>query len=495
MAKKKAKQQSQTISPEKYIKTKARSLPIGECLIRKGWQELGMGEIIVTRKHTSGNVTFALYLVDAFCLGLKDSLYKFNSFPDEYEEVREDLFRECGYDQISYEEAHNIIYGAIAYAEELGFEPGKTFAISKYILEEDTEEIPLLEYEFGKDGIPCLIATTRLEASRYIPVLNKNVGEGNYKLLILNEDDEEEYDEYEYVDDEEEYDDDDLEGFFDNINPPILTYTEYAYNYPEYPQELALTHAELNVLFLPENKYSLPKETTDIILALPAESLIEDLKHIILYTIGEVVRFTEDEYLEKSEDHSAIMHALFILGELRAEQCLDVVLEVMRQNDFFMDVQLGDSGNQILPLTLYYTGRNRLPDLFEYVKEPGLYPYLRYFVFTAVTIVCRQEPERREEVIDWFRNVLLFYTDNFKDSTVFDSNLAGMLLFELIEINAKELLPEIKQLFDTGEVDKMSSGDYKDVEDDLLSNTPPLHNYPLLSIYERYEEYEKTWKK
>ena len=56
------------------------------------------------------------------------------------------------------------MYGAIAWAEEAGIEPDKSFAVMKYMLEEDTDNIPLLEYEFGRDGKHLLMANNNLEA-------------------------------------------------------------------------------------------------------------------------------------------------------------------------------------------------------------------------------------------------------------------------------------------------------------------------------------------
>ena len=84
------------------------------------------------------------------------------------------------------------MYGAIAWAEEAGIEPDKSFAVTKYMLEEDTDNIPLIEYEFGRDGKHLLMANNNLEASRYLPLLKKNLGEGNFAFTIkmdnLNED-------------------------------------------------------------------------------------------------------------------------------------------------------------------------------------------------------------------------------------------------------------------------------------------------------------------
>lgn len=469
MSKKKPKQSSQLLSPEKYIKTKARSLPIGECLIRSKWQERGMGEVIIPRIHKSGNTTVGIFLLDTFCLGLKNSMYKFNMLPEDYEELLSNLYYQDNYDVISYEEAHNLIYGAIEYAEELGLQPEKTFSVTQYILEEDTEEIPLIEYEFGKNGMPLLITSTRFEANKYIPALEKNIGPDNFDVYIREED----------------------EDFPDDYGNDY-TRTEYAYNYPDYPQALSLHHTELEDLFLQEYMYSLPKEKIDLFLSFPNDTLIADLEQIILVEIGKSIDLTEEDLFKEAE-HSAVMHCLFLLGELKAEKSLNTVLEVMRQDALFIDFQFGDTVAEILPLTLYYTGRNQLPVLFDYVKEPGLHPFVRTYVFTAIAFIAINEPTRRDEVIEWFRNVIHFYIENVYNPEVYDGNLAGMMMNDLIDMKAKELLPEIKQLFDMGQVNEIEAGDYESISEEMNSDISSLSEYKLLTIYERYEEYKAQW--
>ena len=54
--------------------------------------------------------------------------------------------------ECSYEEAHNLVWGSIAYAEEAGIAPDKSFRLTQYILDEETDDVPLIEYEYGKDG-------------------------------------------------------------------------------------------------------------------------------------------------------------------------------------------------------------------------------------------------------------------------------------------------------------------------------------------------------
>lgn len=152
MSKKKNSPQ-QPLSPKKYLLTRARSLPIYKCLINTDWETGKMASIIVMRRHNNGHITAGFYLVDLLALGVKDTHFEFNKpEPEIQERIPEDIFTE-----IPYTLAHNIIYGAIAFAEDFDMYPHKDFAITQYILGEDTDDIEFIDIEFGIDGEPGFI--------------------------------------------------------------------------------------------------------------------------------------------------------------------------------------------------------------------------------------------------------------------------------------------------------------------------------------------------
>jgi hypothetical protein len=144
------------LSPKKYIVCKARTLPIYKCLISENWEASKLASIVVMRKHANGNVTAGIYLVDLLALGTKDTFFEFSINENEFlEKVSANNLIEVDYTLV-----HNIIYGANAFAIEHGFRLHRDFlSITQFILEEDTEEIPLMELEFGQEGKPFLIQT------------------------------------------------------------------------------------------------------------------------------------------------------------------------------------------------------------------------------------------------------------------------------------------------------------------------------------------------
>ena len=228
------------LSPEKYIKTQARALPVVECLVSEDWEDAGICNILVARMHKTGRLTVGIYLIDMYCLGLRDTLYEFNITPEDYQDLKNsgDKLIVC-----EYVTAHNIIYGAIAFAEDFGFKPDSAFSVSQFILEEDDDRVELMEIEFGFDGLPCFMPGPDDDAVKIKQVtatLERTAGEGNYTVLDPlddewdSDDDDEDFDkdDPDYDDDGEfEYDDlaDELEDAFARY-PKILKKVNKVYD-------------------------------------------------------------------------------------------------------------------------------------------------------------------------------------------------------------------------------------------------------------------------
>lgn len=207
------KNKVQQLNPVNYIRQKARNLPIHECMVNNNWNEHGMATVMVTRKHTNGNFTSAIFLVDIFCLGVKDTTFQFNMQPDEYEDYVNHFINRGDCQTIDYVLAHNIVYAGLAFAEEFEFKPHRDFtSTTRFMLDEDTDDIELIDIECGKEGKPCYVITpgdTDQKVDRIIDQLERTAGENNFFLIDASseEDDEEEeeeddFDDTEIIDDE-----------------------------------------------------------------------------------------------------------------------------------------------------------------------------------------------------------------------------------------------------------------------------------------------------
>lgn len=466
MAKKqKAARQQTFLSPEQYLKEKARTLEIGDCFINDNYDECGLANIIVTRLHKGGRKTIGAYLVDMFCLGVKDAFYRLRMDEIEYDDFIQTFNSKYHLNKISYNEAHNLIYGAIEFADEAGIAPCKDFALAKYILEEDTETIPLIEYEYGKDGKHLLIVGSKKEAARYLPALRANLGL-DFNYIIKD-------DPLETLEPEDEYF---FEGDlarrvsdFQKAREDVMKWDRpYSYRHPQYPAALEVENPSLLQTISAPGNECLSDAQVDEILALPHESLRRDLENVLLYNIG-----LSCDGIPKgmsSEPFVGVVgDCIMLLGEVGNDSSsLNTVLEVLRQNDEFMDYHFADSAMEIIVPTIYKLAKNKLDVLMDFTKETGLENFWKFTVINAVVQISFFESERRPEVIAWFKELLVAINRDFPSANYTDAVLNGFIVSDLIDIDAAELLPEIKTMYDNGFVDLMACGDFAEVEKAMI---------------------------
>lgn len=173
---------------ENYYKNslvkRAREFPIHECLINPQWQEQGIATILISRRQPNGKLVFGVFIVDVFCLGLKDTFCNADMALGGYEDSLKDmLYMLTSYTDCHPGLAHRIIYGAIDYARELGFEPHKDFKFSRFILNKPSETDISFHVEFGKDGKPFYIAGPDDNVDYILRKLSMRVGNGNFDFL------------------------------------------------------------------------------------------------------------------------------------------------------------------------------------------------------------------------------------------------------------------------------------------------------------------------
>ena len=204
MAKKNSGKVIQMLSPENYIRTKARTLPLYECWINPDWEETKQAGCIVSRKHSNGNISYCFYYVDLLCLGVKFTHYSFNEPLSRYNDFIAESKEEIALELVDYAIVHNVIHAGIEFAEEFEFKPNKDFTtVTKYFLEKDSDDTEFMEVECGgDDGQPVYLYSSSMtpaqEKDRIIAHLERIAGPDNYSLL----DEEEEIEEDEEIDDD-----------------------------------------------------------------------------------------------------------------------------------------------------------------------------------------------------------------------------------------------------------------------------------------------------
>jgi hypothetical protein len=159
--------------------------PIIESLILKNWQTSGLAHVILVREQPDGKLAFADFLVDIYCLGVKDCFMHVKQPKLVYQKfIEETAFKLGSFVDCPVDLAHAIIYGAVEYAQSLGFSPHPDFERDRLILEpiEKFETLPAVS--FGQNGKPCYISGPSDDIDFVIETLQKNVGDGNFDYIL-----------------------------------------------------------------------------------------------------------------------------------------------------------------------------------------------------------------------------------------------------------------------------------------------------------------------
>ncbi len=172
------------LSVQRYFKTRLKKLPYHECFINIDYKEQGFAQVLISKEQASGKYSYAIFLLDIYCLGLKNVMFNFNFNDVEYGEVKDKLFSSEEFIPLDIVAAHNLIYGTIDAAEEIGFKPHKDFAITEHILNSDLINDGIDDIELGKDGKVLYISGPFDDTDRIINTLERTLGEGNYDFIM-----------------------------------------------------------------------------------------------------------------------------------------------------------------------------------------------------------------------------------------------------------------------------------------------------------------------
>ena len=166
----------------------------------------------------------------------------------------------------------------------------------------------------------------------------------------------------------------------------------------------------------------------------------------------------------------------------------------MRQSPDFSEYHICDLGEELFVPTICKLGQDHLDALLAYAKEPGLYGYLQSVAVAAVRVMAFYNPELRQPIVEWFRDLLCYYAD-YSQSHDVDRELMGLLVSEVVDLHAPELLPEVKALFDAGAVHEGTSGDYKSVARDIKKRgfENPVTDYSF-NAEARFKDMRKLYK-
>ncbi len=143
----------------------------------------GFAIVSVARQAGFNRIELATYLVDIWCLGVKDAMEIRIVDPTTYKDFVTFAYEKFpdGATEIPLELAQAIVFGGVEYAAKLGFQPHRDFAKTRSHLGAWSGE-PVLN--FGRQGKPFYTSGPYDDPLKILKTLRETVGEGNFDYLI-----------------------------------------------------------------------------------------------------------------------------------------------------------------------------------------------------------------------------------------------------------------------------------------------------------------------
>jgi hypothetical protein len=146
--------------------------------------ESGLVGVLLAR-DTGSSVVACGFLVDVFCLGVKDTNGPKTMDRRKLPDFTRTFFSAWpGQSPVAapLDLARHVVFGAVDYARSLGFEPHRDFARGAALLGE--WEAGNSDVTFGQDGKPFYINGPRDDTYGTLAKLRQTVGDGNFDYLV-----------------------------------------------------------------------------------------------------------------------------------------------------------------------------------------------------------------------------------------------------------------------------------------------------------------------
>jgi hypothetical protein len=162
------------------------------CVLHAVLFEQGNGTLILARTAADGDLLMAAFLLDVFCLGVKDVTLQSvdRSTLDLYVKAMDSTSPMIEVDP-AY--ARKLVRAAVAYAQSIGFDPPREYEAAERLFGDISAEVCLDEFTFGHNGKPLYVpgpSETAGQIGRRVQQLYRRLGDGGFDLAMAVEEDE-----------------------------------------------------------------------------------------------------------------------------------------------------------------------------------------------------------------------------------------------------------------------------------------------------------------
>ena len=163
---------------------RADKWPVVQALVGAQLWNDGIGYLVITRRESEGRLVSAVFLVDVFCLGVKNAFWRAGGHEDI-----EDMIRQMGRTQVMRAITPaclaKIVKGAIEFAQSFGFPPHPDYRHASMLLDGIDPLTCPNEFTFGRDGRPFYIQGPNESPAEVIAIVQRTQDAGGHYLVTL----------------------------------------------------------------------------------------------------------------------------------------------------------------------------------------------------------------------------------------------------------------------------------------------------------------------
>lgn len=136
---------------------RAAQTPIQHCLLCGGLFDSGMATLILARGVTSYNLALGGFLIDTWCLGVKDTFFH-TIGAESFEDLLAKMEAAGPVTSVDPAYARKLLRDAAAWAASLGIAPHRDFAVLDKLFGDVDADSCDVTFQFGRDGEPTYIS-------------------------------------------------------------------------------------------------------------------------------------------------------------------------------------------------------------------------------------------------------------------------------------------------------------------------------------------------
>ena len=239
-------------------------------------------------------------------------------------------------------------------------------------------------------------------------------------------------------------------------------------------EPVSLTYATELASFFETGWEELP-DNFEQILALPREALIADLEGLLLDSLQ------RHEYFERASDSDSLtfsIHAAYFLGFLESEKSLDIILNIFRQGEDYLDFWYGDMIEVSFRPVLFklIKSKKEWDKLAQFLLEDNIHFEAKTLITDVLKDLILAEKMPREEGLFLFKNTIKYIFDNLDNDNFIDTKFISSMISDIANARLVELLPLINRLYDKELVDKQWAGKQEVITKDI---NKAIHDYDI----------------